>query len=417
MVNRFLRTASTRRLLSVIVGTVAVIAAGTTIAIAAGGSGPVPPPKPLAQAIHAALAAPKVQGISASIKFTNRLIGTSEIQGTDPLLSGGSGRVWLSSDHSVRLELQGDNGDANVVITKSSWWAYDPASNTVYEGTVPAKSGAPKRSSKPDKLPSVAQIQTQLQKLMQHLGITGAVPSDVAGQPAYTVTVSPKSSGGLIGAAQLAWDALKGVPLRFAVYARGDNAPVLELAATGITYGPVSSDVFSISPPAGAKVVKVSAPSSNGAADKIHGADGSHTKSHGTRGQHAEVTGTSAVAGHLKFTLAAPRTLAGMSRQSVRLLEMGGKSGALVTYGKGLGGIAVLEQPATASSARQLQLSQGSGDHAHGLSLPTKSINGITAQELDTALGTVVRFTRSGVTFTVLGSVKPAVADAAARSL
>jgi outer membrane lipoprotein-sorting protein len=413
MVNRFLRTASTRRLLSVIVGTVAVIAAGATIAIAAAGSGPVPPPKPLAQAIHAALAAPKVQGISADIKFTNGLIGSSEIQGTDPLLTGGSGRVWLSSDHQVRLELQGSNGDANVVITKTSWWAYDPASNTAYEGTLPAKSGAPESATKTkqDKLPTVAQIQTQLQKLMQHLGISGAVPSDVAGQPAYTVTVTPKSSGGLIGAAQLAWDALKGVPLRFAVYARGDNAPVLELAATGITYGPVGSDVFSISPPAGAKIVKVSTPASNGAADKTH------AKRHRIRGHRAEVTGTSAVASHLKFTLAAPSVLAGMSRQSVRLLEMGGKSGALVTYGQGLGGIAVLEQPATASTARQLQLSQGSGDHAHGLSLPTKSINGVTAQELDTALGTVVRFTRSGVTFTVLGSVKPAVADAAARSL
>jgi outer membrane lipoprotein-sorting protein len=398
-------------LLSVIAGTIAVIAAGATIAIAASSSGPVPGPKPLAQAVHDALAAPKVQGITADVTFTNRLISSSQIQGADPLLSGGSGRVWLSSDHSVRLELQSNNGDANVVVTKSSWWAYDPSSNTVYEGKVPAKSGAPERLSKPDKLPTVAQIQNQLQKLMQHVGISGAVPSDVGGQPAYTVTASPKSSGGLIGAAQLAWDALKGVPLRFAVYARGDTTPVLELAATGITYGPVSSGVFSISPPAGAKVVKVATPSRSGAADKAR------EKSHRKHGHRTAVTGTSAVASHLKFTLAAPSELAGMQRQSVRLLEMGGKSGALVTYGQGLGGIAVIEQPATASTARKLQLTQGSGEHAHGLSLPTVSINGVTAQELDTALGTVVRFTRSGVTFTVLGSVKPAVADAAARSL
>jgi outer membrane lipoprotein-sorting protein len=398
-------------LLSVILGTVVVIAAGATIAIAAAGSGPVPPPKPLAQAIHDALAAPKVQGISANITFTNRLIGSSQIQGTDPLLTGGSGRVWLSNDHQVRLELQGDNGDASVVVTKSSWWAYDPASNTVYEGKLPA-GGAPESATKhqQDTLPTVAQIQTQLQHLMSHLGISGAAPSDVGGQPAYTVTVSPKSSGGLIGAAQLAWDALKGVPLRLAVYARGDSSPVLELAATGITYGPVSADVFSISPPAGAKVVKVATPAS-AAADRTHG------KKHGRHGHRAAVTGTSAVASHLKFTLAAPSTLAGMPRNSVRLLETGGRSGALVTYGQGLGGIAVIEQQATATSARQLQLSQGSGEHAHGLSLPTVSINGVTAQELDTALGTVVRFTRSGVTYTVLGSVKPAVADAAARTL
>ena len=39
------------------------------------------------------------------------------------------------------------------------------------------------------------------------------------------------------------------------------------------------------------------------------------------------------------------------------------------------------------------------------------SINGVTGQELDTALGTVVRFTRGGVSYIVLGSVPAAAAD------
>ena len=52
-VNKFLRTAPTRRLLTVILATVAVIAAGATLAIAAAGNGPVPARKGLAQAITA----------------------------------------------------------------------------------------------------------------------------------------------------------------------------------------------------------------------------------------------------------------------------------------------------------------------------------------------------------------------------
>lgn len=404
-----MRTAPTRRLLAVIVGTIVVIGAGATIAIAAAGSGPVPAPKPLANAIHDALAAPKVQGISAQIKFTNNLIGSSEIQGSDPLLSGASGRVWLANDGRMRLELQGDNGDANVVVDKTSWWAYVPSMKTVYEGKLSPRTRAGKHESKQDKLPTVAQIQTQLQRLARHLGVSGAVPSDVGGQPAYTVTVSPKPATGLLGSVQLGWDALKGVPLRFAVYARGDSSPVIELAATGITYGPVSSGVFSISPPAGAKVVRVATPSSAATMD--------HGKHQGKRGHHAAVTGVQAVQSHLKFTLASPSALAGMSRQSVRLLDWGGRAAALVTYGQGLGGIAVIEQQATAQTAKQLSLSQGSGEHAHGITLPTVSIGGVTAQELDTALGTVVRFTRGGVTYTVLGSVAPSVADTAARGL
>ena len=144
LVNRFLRTAPTRRLLTVIAGVLVVIAAGATIAVAAAGNGPVPPPSPLAQAVHNALAAPSVQGISADIQFTNRLIGSTEIQGSDPLLTGASGRVWLSNDHRFRLELQGTNGDANVVVSNGSWWAYVPSTNTVYEGKLPAHGNARK---------------------------------------------------------------------------------------------------------------------------------------------------------------------------------------------------------------------------------------------------------------------------------
>jgi hypothetical protein len=51
------------------------------------------------------------------------------------------------------------------------------------------------------------------------------------------------------------------------------------------------------------------------------------------------------------------------------------------------------------------------------LSLPTVSIKGLSAQELATPIGTVLRFSRRGVTYTVLGSVPPAAAEAAARAL
>jgi hypothetical protein len=47
--------------------------------------------------------------------------------------------------------------------------------------------------------------------------------------------------------------------------------------------------------------------------------------------------------------------------------------------------------------------------------LPTVSINGVTGHELGTALGTIVQFTRGGVDYTIIGSVPPAAAEAAAR--
>jgi outer membrane lipoprotein-sorting protein len=413
MVNRFLRTASTQRLLATLAAVVVMIAGGSAIAVAATSGGPIPKAKPLATAIRDALAAKPVQGISATVNFTNNLFPGSEIQGTDPLLTGGSGRVWVSNDGRIRLELSGENGDPEIVVTHTTWWIYDPTLNTVYEGTLPSATGwtayAPRHARPADahQLPTVAQIQTELDQLAMHLDISGAIPTDVGGQPAYTVKFSPKSSGGLIGQIQLAWDALEGVPLRFAVYARGDSSPVLELAASGVSYGPIGGDVFNIKPPSGAHVVSIASPSGAGASDHTPAKKGK---------DHTVLTGVKAVARHLPFTLAAPQTAGGMTLSSASLLG-GARHGALLVYGHGLGAVAVIEEPASSGAQQQLNLSSGSGDHANGLALPTVSINGASGQQLDTALGTVLRYSSAGVDYTVLGSVRPNVADAVARGL
>jgi outer membrane lipoprotein-sorting protein len=411
-VNKFLRTASTQRLLATIAGFLVAIAAGTAIAIAAQGSGPVPKPKPLAAAIRDAMAAPPVKGVSADVNFTNGLIDTSEIQGSDPLLQGGAGHVWVSDNGQFRLELYGDNGDPEVVVNGNSWWISDPTLQTVYEGTLPQSGGkaSSQSTSHKEALPTVAQIQADIDHLAQHLRVSGAAPTDVGGQPTYTVTVSPKQAGGLVGKLQLAWDAVEGVPLRFAVYARGDSRPVLELAASNVSYGTIASNVFDLSPPAGYHVVQVATPTGAGSVAN------SATKGN-KHGEKAQITGINAVAKRLPFKLAAPSTLGNLHRRSVSLMGGKGHAGALVLYGQGLGGIAVIEEQATASTVRQIQLSQGNGDHQNGIALPTFSVHGTTAQELDTALGTLVRFTSGGVTYTVIGSVRPHVARAAARGL
>jgi outer membrane lipoprotein-sorting protein len=402
---KFLRTASSRRLLAVIAGLLVAVAAGTAIAVAATGSGPVPPSSPLAPAVHKALAAPAVNGMTARISFSNRLIDSTDIQGSDPILSGATGRLWLSNDHRLRLELQSDNGDAQVVVNQGSFWISDPSSNIVYEGSLPSPSGA----AGPDKVPTVGQIQSSLSRLMANVDLSRAIPSDVAGRAAYTVRVSPKHDGGLLGAAKVAWDAARGVPLRVAVYATNDTTPVLRLEATDIGYGAVPASVFAILPPAGAKVVKISAPSGQPA-----GAASAHAPGSTTRGHRAQVTGVAAVARHLPFALVAPKTLVGLPRRTVSLMNWGGSPAALVAYGQNLGGIAVIEQTVASTSAGR----QGAGQGAtNGPSLPTVSINGATGQELDTALGTMVRFTRGGVSYTVVGSVPSAAADAAARAL
>jgi outer membrane lipoprotein-sorting protein len=410
---RFLRTVSTTRLVAMIVGSAVAVGGGTAIAVAAGSGGPVPAAKPLAQAVHDALGAPAFQGLTARIEFTNHLIDASNIQGGDPVLTGASGRLWLSSDHRVRLELQSDKGDAQAVLNNGSFWLYLPSANTVYKGQLPqdtANSGT--ENSKQSGVPSVAQIQTDIANLLQSANLSGAVPGNVGGQAAYTVRITPKHDGGLLGAGELAWDAVKGVPLRAAVYAQGSSSPVLELKATQVSFGAVPASDFNVAPPPGAKVVNISVPANT------TGGSGGHDK------KGSEVTGAAAVQQHLPFKLDAQPTLVGLPQRSVRLLDWAGSPAALVLYGQNLGGIAVIEQSAdsaksgTANPGAPAAGSKGSnhGDHG-GLSLPTISIKGVTGQELDTALGTMIQFTRGGISYTVIGSVPPAAAEAAARAL
>jgi outer membrane lipoprotein-sorting protein len=364
---RFLRTTSTARLLALVLGVVAVATATAAIALATTSSnGHKPPPKPLAQAVHDALTAPQVDGVTARIKFTNHLVDPGVDIGTTPLLSGATGRLWASSDGRLRIELQSTSGDVQVVSDGKSFLVYDGSSNTAYTGDVPQHKHKHTASA-----PSLRQIQKGIADARHHATVSGAIPTTVAGQSAYEVRVTPQHRG-LLSGARLAWDAVHGVPLRIAVYARGNGTPVLALSATSISFGKVPASVFAISPPKGAHVV--------------------------------DLTPKNQTTQRLSFTPSAPATLAGMRRQQVKPL---GSDGVLVTYGQGLDGLAVIERKV---DGRQQQL-------GGSLPLPTVSINGTSGQELPTALGTVVRFTRGSVEYTVLGSHPAATVLAAARAI
>ena len=135
----------------------------------------------------------------------------------------------------------------------------------------------------------------------------------------------PKHDGGLLGSAELAWDAANGVPLRAAVYARGNDSPVLELKATKISYGAVSASTFDVTPPAGAKIDRGHAPGPPPRPDGGPRPRAAHRPLAPVRPRRAEDARRPP----------APR------RAPVRFK---GHSAALVTYGRGLGGIAVIEQ-------------------------------------------------------------------------
>lgn len=365
----FLRRLPLSRLL-LVCGLVLALGACVTALALALGTGPTPPPKPLADAVHQALLAPPVEGVTARIQLTDHLLeganlasgsaGTAGQLSSSPLLNGGSGRLWIAKDGRARLELQSEQGDTQIYYDGQTVSMYDASSNTLYRYTVPAHTGGASDSDSTTashEPPSVAKIEEAISRL-RHVNVSGATPTDVAGQAAYTVRVTPKESGSLIGGAELSWDAVHGVPLRAAIYSTTSATPAIELAAAEVSYGPVDASVLDFKPPANAKVQEVVVPS--------------------------KATGTSNPGAH-------------------------DERPKITTHGHGITSVAVIESKTKAGA------DESSSALPEGLQ--KVKIDGVEATELPTELGTLLSFERTGVRYMLVGALSPAAVEAIAKGL
>jgi hypothetical protein len=374
-----LRRLPLARLLALCAAVIAAGVAATAVASALDG-GPVPGSKPLADAIHDALLAPQLAGVTASIQYTNHLLegaslasgpGGGEGLASSPLLQGATGRLWIAANGEARLELQASGGDTEVVLDHGVASIYGIAPNTVYRYTLPAAQTEATEDNHAARIgpPTVTEIEAKLADAERRATISGAEPTDIAGQPAYSVTISPKQQGSLLGAVELAWDAVHGVPLRAAVYSTESTSPVIELTASEVSYGPIEGSVFEISPAPGSKIEQLAA-------------------------------GHDAGAGHTQTA-----TIPGARRPHSRSAHPA--QSHVTDHGHGLSTILVDEATEPAGSSGVLAPA----------GLPKVNIDGATASELATALGTILTFQRSGVRYIVAGAVKPASVEAVARGL
>ena len=348
------------------------------------------------EALHDSLAGPPVDGVTARVTFTNKLFPSGALLGSagPVLMSGGSGRLWLTSDGHGRIELQSNLGDAQIVWSPTAATVYDASSNTVYKATLPQ--AASSDAGAKDTPPTLAEITDLLAKVGVHVALSEATPTNVGGIPAYTVALSPKHDGGLLGAVEVSWDASHAVPLRAAIYAQGSSSPVLELTTSDISYGAVDASSVDVAPPANAKVVDLGQLSPGKGGDATGG--------------ETPVTGLAAVQAAVDFPVSAPDTRSSGSRART--------SGSSATPSRRPSSSAT-GRGSAASSWRSGRHRIPSGDSASGVldSLPTVSLDGVTAHELATQLGTIVTWQHAGVSTTLAGSIPSAAAEAAAREL
>ena len=353
---------------------------------------PRPPAKPLAQAIYDAAHAPAVAGHHRAHPLHEQ---------PAPLRLAARGQR-VAGDHRRRRPPLADRATAGcgsscsrTPATRRSCSAtarfsvYDATSNTVYTGALAA--AAPRKpASRADarRHPTgPGEARPDVEPVRRH---SRARPPASRATPCGS---RPKDDGGLLGAAELAWDAAHGVPLRAAVYAQGQTTPVLELEATHISYGKIAASRRD-----GERRRPARRPSSS-----------TRPRGHDAQGNPTRCTALDAVQKQVGFPSRAPeharrpaaqggpaRVKVGERERRARHLRPGPRRDRRAP-----------EHRAPARTA-------GAGG---GLRLPQINIDGATGTELATALGTVLTFERGGVSYIVAGSVPPVAAENAARGL
>jgi hypothetical protein len=384
-----IKRSSATSLIGWLVLAVALLSAISVTAYAMTRSGAAKPPKrSLASAVHRIFTAKPVTGVSAQFRVDQHLLaGSSTSLASNPLLQGATGSVWVGGGRA-RLVVKSQLGTTAVAYDGHQVTLYDRKHHVAY--VLPVKPHEKKGAPTEPIAPTMAAIQHALTQASKFAVLSGAIPSNVAGREAYTVHVSPRHNGGLFGEFDLAWDAAHAVPLRFAIFPRGSSTAAISISVTHIRYGAIPARALSMTPPAGTKIVHVHMPSRH-----EHPAQQAHV---------APAAGAAAVSKAVGFTVAAPKRLAGFPQHELRAVSIGSHRAALATYGRGLGTVFLLEQRASGS---QTPLS----------SLPSVSVAGIKAHELDTTLGSVIQWSRGGVTYTIAGSQSAERLLSAAQSL
>ena len=248
---------------------VAIVATGAALAPQFAAAAPTLPPIS-AQNLLAKVAQSKVTTYSGTLALTTNL-GLPAL----PNLSGGANPIsLLSGTHTLQVAANGPDkqrlalldtmSEYDLVHNGTQIWLYDSSQNSVQHGTATKDAQSAKQdsnSSAKDLAEAPLTPQQAAQRLLASVDPTTKVTVDgtksVAGRAAYTLVLTPKQKGTLIGKVTIAVDSQNGAPLQVAVYPKGNGAPVFEVGFTSVTYATPSDAQFNFKAPKGATVTEL----------------------------------------------------------------------------------------------------------------------------------------------------------------
>ncbi|MFB9650337.1 LolA family protein [Curtobacterium pusillum] len=255
-----------------------VVVAGAVAApmIANASSDPIAGTNPSAADVIASIAK------SSDAKYSGKLEQTSDLGLPElPTGSGGSSlegdasdalglltsshtaRVYVDGADKQRVQLTQQLAEQDVIRNGSEVWTWDSKERTATHVTLPKDAATPDGTTTPSDV--AKQAITAITP-----STTVSKPKDVrvAGHDAWQITLTPKSSGTLVGTVRLAVDQQTGLPLRATIEAKGQDDPAVQVGFTSLQYGAPAARLFDFTPPSNAKVetkdLSDAAPNANG---------------------------------------------------------------------------------------------------------------------------------------------------------
>jgi outer membrane lipoprotein-sorting protein len=244
-------------------GIVAAVAAiGIASAITVAQAAPALPPRTPAQLLAAVAGPGNVPPLTGTVVETAslgipQLPGSANPNSITSLLAGShTVKVWYDGPQRMRLAVPDTMSETDMIRNGTTAWLWQSNSDSVTKILLP-KHRVGERQPVMPKTPLTPQQAAK--QVLAAVGPSTRVTTEanvtVAGQAAYQLVLTPKSSSSLIGKITMALDAQHlTVPLRVQVFAKGASAPAFQVGYTSISFVTPAAGNFQFTPPAGAKV-------------------------------------------------------------------------------------------------------------------------------------------------------------------
>jgi outer membrane lipoprotein-sorting protein len=214
------------------------------LAAAAGHTG-VPPALTGTVLETASLGIPSLPDTGSPTSITSLLAGSHTI------------KIMYADPAHIRLAVPVTLSETDMIRNGSTAWFWQSKSDTVTRLNLPAGPADAQVTPSPAQTPLTPQQAAQ--QVLAAVGPSTTVSVDptatVAGQAAYQLVLTPRSSSSLIGKVTLALDGQHtDVPLRVQVFARGASTPAFQVGYTSVSFVAPAAANFDFTPPPGAKV-------------------------------------------------------------------------------------------------------------------------------------------------------------------